>query len=330
MKTIFLSVLLIAISPSQLFAAEPQFIIFDTDITGDVDDVLALAMIHTLADRGKCELLAVTISKQNPQAAPFVDAVNTFYGRPDIPIGISTTSPFRDSKYLQLAEQRDGGKLRYPRDIGVSKKPEDAVAVLRATLEKAPSHSVSIVQVGLATNIAELLQSDGGIDLIRKKVKLISVMAGAFESINDNNHYLEANVRNHVESMQTLAAKWPPQVPVVWSGFTIGISAPYPRASIADDFGYRKHHIVKEAYLLHSGPNHDRPTWDLTSVLYAVFPDRGYFSFSKKGRVSVAADGFTRFARQKKGRDRYLKITPQQAARVGEALVQFVSQTPNS
>jgi len=38
-------------------AAEPVKIIFDTDITGDVDDVLALAMCHTLADRGACELL---------------------------------------------------------------------------------------------------------------------------------------------------------------------------------------------------------------------------------------------------------------------------------
>ncbi|GEM_PF-1711723 len=38
-------------------AAEPVKIIFDTDITGDVDDVLALAICHTLADRGACELL---------------------------------------------------------------------------------------------------------------------------------------------------------------------------------------------------------------------------------------------------------------------------------
>ena len=44
-----------------LLAAEKPRIIFDTDITGDVDDVLALAMCHTLADRGACEFLGVTI-----------------------------------------------------------------------------------------------------------------------------------------------------------------------------------------------------------------------------------------------------------------------------
>ena len=49
-------------SPSQ---AQTK-IIFDTDITGDADDVLALAMLHALADRGECEIVAVTISKINP------------------------------------------------------------------------------------------------------------------------------------------------------------------------------------------------------------------------------------------------------------------------
>ena len=82
--------------------ADKPHIIFDTDITGDVDDVLALSMCHTLADRGACELLGVTISKDNPLTASFVYAQNTFYRRPDLPIGV-TRDPLaqkRDSKYL--------------------------------------------------------------------------------------------------------------------------------------------------------------------------------------------------------------------------------------
>ncbi len=332
--------------------AEPVPIIFDTDITGDVDDVLALAMIHSLADRNACELLAVTISKENELAAPFTDAVNTFYGRPNIPIGINPKAPHRDSKYLGLVNEKDGGKYRYPHDIGISKDPENAIALLRKTLSSAKDHSVTIIQVGLATNLAELLQTKGdeysplnGPDLIRSKVKLLSVMAGAFETINFSNHYLEANVRNHVSSMQQLANEWPNDVPVVWSGFKIGITVPYPRESIAQDFDYRPHHIVKESYLLHSGPNHDRPTWDLTSVLYAVYPDRGYFNLSTSGRVTVEDDGFTRFEPGRRTRslsspnmtmvkpamkrDQYLIMTDAQAARVTEALVHMVAQPPS-
>ena len=81
-------VLLLRIISPCANASEPVHIVFDTDITGDVDDVLALAMLHTLADRSECVLEAVTISKSNPLASRFVDATNTFYGHPDIPIGI--------------------------------------------------------------------------------------------------------------------------------------------------------------------------------------------------------------------------------------------------
>ncbi len=324
-------------------SARPVPVIFDTDITGDVDDVLALAMLHALADRGQCEILAITISKENELAAPFVDAVNTFYGRPDIPIGIGKDVPHRDSKFLKLVKKKDGDQFRFPHDIGVTKEPEAAVPLIRKALEAAGENSVAIIQVGLACNLAQLLESEGGKALIEKKVNHLSVMAGGFETINGNNHFLEANVRNHIPSMQVLADQWPDSVPAIWSGFKVGISVPYPRESIAKDFGYVEHHIVKEAYLLHSGPNHDRPTWDLTSVLYSVFPDRGYFNFSPKGRVTVEDDGFTNFVSvpgtpwgsakksdrpESQKRDRYLMVDEAQAARVQEAIVHLVVQPP--
>src|SRR5689334_9393496 len=69
-------------------APTPQRVIFDTDMGNDVDDALALAVLHALESRGECRLLAVTVTKDEPYAAPYVDVVNTFYGRPDIPIGV--------------------------------------------------------------------------------------------------------------------------------------------------------------------------------------------------------------------------------------------------
>ena len=315
----------------------PVRIVFDTDITGDVDDVLALAMLHTLADRGECSIEAVTVSKINPLAAPFVDAVNTFYGRPDIPIGITRDAQIRDSRYLHLVKTKDGDGFRYPHDLLSGDDAPDAVTVLRRALAGADDRSITLVQVGLAANLADLVESqpDGispltGSELIRRKVRLVSVMAGAFAPIRGNAHYLEANVRNGVGSMQRFAKKWPADVPVVWSDFRIGIAAPYPRESIARDFGYRKHHIVREAYLLHSGPDHDRPTWDLTSVLHAVRPHGNYFGLSECGTVSVENDGFTTFAPQAEGRDRYLAMSREQAVRVIEAQRGLVSQPPRA
>ena len=72
--------LLIVAAPASISAA-PIPVIFDTDIGNDVDDALALAMLHALESRGEVRLLAVTITKDNKWAAPFVNLVNTFYGR---------------------------------------------------------------------------------------------------------------------------------------------------------------------------------------------------------------------------------------------------------
>jgi len=322
---------------SSLSHAQTPRIIFDTDITGDVDDVLALAMLHNLTDRGACELLGVTISKQNPQTAAFVDAQNTFHGRPDLPIGVTRdeTAQKRESRYLKLADSPD-----YPHDIRSNDEVPEAVALLRQLLAAQPDHSVSIASVGIASNMANLLRSKAdahspleGPALIRQKVKLLSIMAGGFKTIDDNNHFLEANVINGIPAMQMMARDWPQEVPIVWSGYEIGVSLPYPRQSIARDFDYLPHHIVKEAYLLHSGPEHDRPCWDQSSVLHAVFPDRDFFGLSQTGQVVVEDDGFTRFTLAKKGepkltRDRFLTMTPVQKARVLEAMVHLTAQPP--
>ena len=315
----------------------PVKIVFDTDISGDVDDALALAMLHSLQDRGACELLAVTISKVNPLTGPFTDSVNTFYGRPDLPVGVTRRAQIRESKYLKVCERVDGTTFRYHHDLLNNDDAPDAVSLLRQTLAAQPDRSVSIVSVGIAVNIAGLLESDAddnsaltGIQLIQQKVKLLSVMAGAFQTINGDTRYREANVYNDIDSMQKLAAKWPVDVPVVWSGFETGIAAAYPRQSIHSDFDWCEHHIIKEAYLAHSGPDHDRPTWDLTSVLYAVFPDRGYFDLSVKGRVIIHDDATTQFVPARTAQDidnsQYLIMSSTQAARVTEALVQLVSQ----
>ncbi len=314
----------------------PVKVIFDTDISGDVDDVLALAMLHTLADRGECELLAVTISKINPLTGPFVDAVNTFYGRGEIPIGVTHDAQRRDSKYLALVQTRDGDKFRYPHDVQSNESLPDGVALLRKTLAAADDGSVVLVQVGLAANLAGLTQSQpdeysslSGKELIREKVYSVSVMAGAFSVVDGNSHFLEANVRNGIRSMQQFAQHWPHDVPVIWSDFLIGVRLAYPRESIRDDFGYREHHIVPESYLLHSGPEHDRPTWDLTSVLYAVRPDHGYFGLSEAGFVRVDDDGYTSFEAAVNGRDRYLTLSESEQPRAIEALRSLVSQPPS-
>lgn len=314
-------------------AEEPVRLIFDTDIGNDVDDALALGVIHALQSRGKCQLLAVTITKDHPMAAELVSAINTFYGRPEIPIGIVRDGVTKDEgSFLKLARVKGDGQLRYPHSLEGSQTPE-ATVVLRRVLAAQPDQSVVIAQVGFSTNLARLLDSPAdaispmtGAELVERKVRLLSIMAGHFRPSSTEERFLEYNVKIDIPSAQQVVAQWPTEV--VFSGFEIGLAIPYPAVSIERDYGYVQHHPLAEAYYLYNPPPHARPTWDLTSVLYGVEPDRGYFDLSAAGTVTVEDDGFTQFTPDQNGRHRYLVVDQSQIIRVTEALVQLSSQPP--
>ncbi len=320
--------------------AEPVKLIFDTDMGNDIDDAIALAMIHSLQKRGACELLAVTVTKDHPQAAAYVDAVNTFYGYPDIPIGVVRDGAQQEGggKFNLLADEKNAdGSFRYPHDLLSGADAPEAVGLLRQTLAAQPDGSVAIAQVGFFTNLARLLDSPAdahsplpGRELIAKKVKLLSIMAGAFQTVKWETRYLEYNVRLDIPAAQKLARDWPS--PVVWSGFEIGFACTYPHESIERDFNYVPHHPVKEAYYLYNPPPHDRPNWDPSAVLYAVFPDRGYFELSPPGTVTVDDDAATVFVpgKNEQGRDRFLVLNDTLNARAREAIVQLASEPPAS
>jgi inosine-uridine nucleoside N-ribohydrolase len=342
MKPIFLVLLStvcgILSFPEFIQAAAPVQLIFDTDMGNDVDDAMALSMIHNLEKRGACKLLAVTLTKDHPQAAAFVDAMNTFYGRGDVPIGVVRDGAAKEpGKFNKLADEKNAdGSFRYPHDLTSGNDAPEAIGLIRKLLAGADDNSIVIAQVGFFTNLARLLDSKpdehsplAGKELVAKKVKLLAIMAGAFQTIGWNTRYQEYNVQLDVPAAKKLAKEWPTEV--VWSGFEIGVAAAYPHQSIERDFDYVKHHPLKEAYVLYSPPPHDRPTWDPTAVLYAVLPDRGYFNVSPSGRVTVEDDASTWFRPGKKedpGKHRYLAMTPEQAARVREAIVQLCVEPP--
>ncbi len=313
---------------------EPVKIIFDTDIGNDVDDVLALSVLHALQARGQCELIGVTVTKPDELAGPFVDALNTFYRCPGIPIGCIRPSPNEETgKFLPLVNVQDGGKLRYPHKLKRGSDAPEPSPLLRRLLSRQPDNSVVLVQTGYFSNFGALLDTAGdansplgGRELVRQKVKFLSVMAGAFQAARQKDHTLEFNVVKDIAAARKVAGDWP--TPMVWSGFEIGLAVPYPATSIERDFNYVAHHPAVEAYCLFNPPPHERPTWDLTASLYAVLPDRGYFDLSPACRVTVEADGFTRFTPQEGGRDRFLILKENQIARVKEALVQLASQPP--
>jgi len=318
-----------------MHAAEPVRIVFDTDIGNDVDDVMALAVIHALQGRGECELLAVTTTKDNPYVAPVADLFNTFYGRPEIPIAVVKDGATKeDGRYnRQVLELKDdAGNQRYPltRSREELANLPDAVPFLRKLLAGEPDNSVVMVQVGFFTNFARLLDTPAddispltGKELIAKKVKLLSLMAGSF---GEPPGFREYNVINDIPSAKKLIAEWPTEM--IFSGHEIGRLIQHPGISMKEDYGYVKYHPLQDAYHFYRGLDNSQPTYDLTSVLYAVRPNRGYFTLSQSGTVTVQDDGQTTFTASETGKHRFMTVSPSQIIMVREAFVQLCSEPP--
>ena len=155
----------------------PVKMILDTDMSGDCDDAAALAVLHALADRGECELLAVTTNRKDlaNASAGAVDVINTYYGRSDIPIGVGRQTPTalqRTSSFT--AALREG----FPSDIGPDNRAPDAIEVYRQALSEQPDVAVTICSVGALTNLAELWRRHP--DLVRAKVRRLIVMGGEY------------------------------------------------------------------------------------------------------------------------------------------------------
>ncbi len=318
MIKLFLAALLTVAFAAPAIAAPPLHVIFDTDMGNDVDDALALAMLHAFASRGEVKLLAVTVSKDNPWAAEYVRMVNEYYGRPTIPVGIvhDGKTP-EDGLYVRQVCELHG---RRPNKAVVS----DAVQLLRKTLAGESDGAVTLIQVGFSTNLARLMESApdrysnlSGTELVKRKVRLLTIMAGNFAASKP-----EYNVMTDIPAATKLFAAWPTDIYI--SGFEVGEAILFPASSIEHDFP--KGNPVAEAYRLYARMPYDRPTWDLTTVLYDLRPDRSYFDLSPPGDVLVSTNGATTFQPSAQGKRYFLKVNPVQVARIREACVWLASQ----
>lgn len=347
-------------------AAAAVSVIFDTDMWADIDDAMALAMLHALDDRNEINLVAITISTNDPSSVSYVRLLDDFYGHPRIPVGMGGLSlellqkntaalhrrfsiPWPPTTYTQrLSERNEKGKtLAYSGEPIEKMAAPEAVGLLRATLSAQPDRSVVIVQVGYSTNLARLLESRAdaisalnGRELVAKKVSLLSIMAGSFGDTSFGGTSMpkgmpEFNLVADVQSAQKLFANWPTQIVV--SGVEVAAAMPYPGDTIEHDYAYAKDHPIAATYRFYCEENkvvwkwscpHKHGTADLTSVLYAARPDRNYFSLSKPGRITVLADGASRFDEAEGGTHRHLILSEEQKNRTLEAMVMLVSQPP--
>ena len=160
-------------------------VILDTDPGYDPDDVGCIAMLHTLADKGECRILAMMNSTDHWDGILALSALNTFYNRPNIPIG--TFMGYEQMTDAPSSFYSHHLARAYPRKMNHPDEARDAVKLYREILSSAADSSITIIITGTMHNFYGLLQSGScqfsdlnGQDLVGLKVHQVVTMGGNF------------------------------------------------------------------------------------------------------------------------------------------------------
>jgi hypothetical protein len=307
--------LLLAVSAA--LRAEPVKIIFDTDMGGDTDDVVALAILNALADEGKCQILACLADDHDVDkaTAAAISSINTYYGRPNIPIGTYQGPGIALCKSGYTAALRD----KYPN----SAKPDDqmplALDVFRQALAAAPDHSVVVVSVGFLNNLRDLLQSKpdaasplSGVDLVKRKVKKWVCMGGGYPQ---SDYECNFEGRSGGADAKYVVANWP--TPVLFSGFEIGAAISTGKClKNAPDTDPAKR----------ACDNNGHPSWDPTAAYCAVEDPARFWAVSPEGSVEVKGNGDEWHPTPNRHQSYLIKKAP--PADVGQALDDLLAKLP--
>lgn len=285
-----ISTVLFLLLLSSSIVAQPVKIIFDADMESDVDDVGALAMLHSFADKGEVKILATISSSLYPWSAPTIDAINTYYGRPDIPIGnVKIKGVYRGSVYAKMISEK------FPNDIESGYRAPDAVEIYRKILSEQPDSSVVIVSVGYLTNLSYLLDSSpdkysplNGKELVKKKVKLYICMGGRFPLQQNPEKW--GNFKPDPEAAMHVANAWPTQII-----FTTGgeFSNMFHTGKILFTDKAEKGNLIAAAYrvFLKGWNRNYHHSSDLIAVYVAVRGHKPYFKLRKQGYFHIFEDG---------------------------------------
>ncbi|QDU81254.1 Inosine-uridine preferring nucleoside hydrolase [Polystyrenella longa] len=259
--------LLLMFSTSSLLAVEPLPVIFDTDMESDCDDSGALAILHALADRGEFRILATPISARHTWSGPCVDAINTWFGRPDLPIGLPAATPNKQgSRYAATIAKE------FPHDFpdDISQQPA-ALAVYRQALAGEKDGSVVVITVGDVTNIRDLLLSPpddisslSGMELARTKVKCWYCMGTVYPADLDPAAW--GNFKMDPKATVEAVRDWPGEI--VFTGAGVFADKLSTGAGLAQLEGKNPIRRVYELY--YKGTAKDRHSADQITVMVAA------------------------------------------------------------
>lgn len=185
----------------------------------------------------------MSYNEAQPNAAAAIRAVNAWYGRPDIAIGV----------FKGKLDDPDDAHSRYIDRLasmrGDAEEPpvESSLRLYLRVLRRQPDRSVTIVSVGFLNNLHDLLERDPA--LVEAKVKELVLMGGVR---NDGFNFVRHNSAPWVENV---LRHWPTPVVVSQEGADIQTGGRLITTP--------ENNPLREAYRLWwRGEVRDRSSWD--------------------------------------------------------------------
>ena len=286
-------------------------VILDTDIGSSADDLFTLEMLCRYDEQQLCRLLGVVVDREGEANADFADVMNTYFGHPNVPIGlvrdgIKNPKVWIDYAHVAYMTEEDGSTPMFQRTINQPGMCPDGYQLYRRLLSQQPDHSVSIVATGFVTCLAQLLQSEAdeysplsGVELVRQKVKCIYLQGGVFGEAEESDY----NFAQGITFAQAFFELWPKSVDMVFSPMEVGQAVEYTPEQVIADVSWTDRHPIKQVYMT-CDCNTGQRMWDPMCVIQAVEGD-ALFSLSELGTISITPQAHTIFTPSATGNVRY-------------------------
>ena len=279
---------------------KPIQMILDSDFGSSTDDLFALMMLNHYIDEGLVDLKGIIVDREGDKNAGIVDIFDTYYGHPEIPIGLERNgvkNPRCFIPYNGICDLKDSqGQPLFKRSVDVSKLPE-GYKLYRRLLSQADDGSIVVVAIGFATTLSQLFQSGAdeysplsGVDLFGKKVKAVYIQSGRFEAGDSLCGY---NMRAASRQSAIFYDKLPRNVDLIMSPSNIGDKMNYLPQDVLSDLSYTEVNPIKAVYTNYTCDTGQR-MWDTNCLVNAVEGDasyhlspRGVVTFVDKGEESL-------------------------------------------
>jgi len=279
---------------------QPIQMILDTDFGSSTDDLFALMMLYDYMDEGLVDLKGIIVDREGVKNAELVDVFNTYYGHPDIPVGLERNgvkNPRCFIPYSGVCDLKDTqGNPLFKRTHDMNQCPE-GYKLYRQLLSNAEDHSIVVVAIGFVTTLAELFESGAdeysqlnGVDLFGQKVKSVYIQSGRFESGDSLSGY---NMRAASKQSAIFYDKLPKNVDLIMSPSNIGDMMNYQPQDVLVDLSSTEQNPIKSVYTNYTCETGQR-MWDTNCLVNAVLGDeaynmspRGWVRFVDKGEESL-------------------------------------------